>query len=221
MRCGSSVWANSAKAREKVDSCGICRTLFHPHKQRSCRSQRNRCRTWRVVSRPYTALARKAVAKAYRSFDGRPRQPRLQGRCRLSRTMPSTATNNCAFSPSAPTCSSTRSNNTVCKTCVNSCNRSRGVLCIRGFGSLASVCLENNRVLAAGPFLQTFLPFFVLILQAACVIGSEPWDYFLDSPFRLLELDNLLPLCGSVIGSVVIFKMFERSYTSTPRSSRD
>ena len=63
-KCGNSKAANSANARENVDSCGRSRLLFQPQILRSCASFCNRSRNCVVVQRSYTALATKAQAIA-------------------------------------------------------------------------------------------------------------------------------------------------------------
>ena len=74
-REGSSLSANSAKARENVDSLGTSDGRDQPQRRRSVLSASTRSINVRVVGKLRTALATKALAKAARSAKGRPGIP--------------------------------------------------------------------------------------------------------------------------------------------------
>jgi hypothetical protein len=76
IRPGSSLAANSAKARENVASLGTSRAPSQPQMRRKLRSIARRSITAAVVGKPSTALATKARASARRSSGLRPRPPR-------------------------------------------------------------------------------------------------------------------------------------------------
>ena len=83
-RLGSSHVANSAKARENVDSLGTCPGRSQPHSRRKRLSTASRSISIDVVGSPITALATNARANAARSRSGRPGRP---GQSRISVSM--------------------------------------------------------------------------------------------------------------------------------------
>src|SRR5258707_10383501 len=108
--------ANSAKAREKVDSCGTCQGSFQPQMRRNCASLARASSNCLVRANPYTALATKALAIASRSLDGRPIQPRPQGTKRARGIISKVATRRLAGAVNSPSSSCKRGKSPVCRT---------------------------------------------------------------------------------------------------------
>lgn len=131
--CGSSVPANSAKARENFDSRGSVRALLQPQKRRSGSSTLNRAIRSRVVGRFITALAMNAVASAARSFAGRPVTDRRADNIRSNGASATTEPSSSICRLRGPVAVSTRGNNSSCRmwaNCVTSC---RGLSCMWGW----------------------------------------------------------------------------------------
>src|SRR5450755_4271201 len=111
--------ANSAKARENCDSCGISRRLSQPQMRRNEMSADRRSSNCRVVLMLYTALATKDRAMARRSLAGLPTPPAQQAIIASIRIMLNSATSCRCFSVNGPNSSSSVGNKTPCSTRVN------------------------------------------------------------------------------------------------------
>ena len=128
--CGNCVRANSAKARENLDSCGMLPTLAHPQNRRSASSTASREIRSRVVGKFKIAFATNAVASAARSFAGLPVEHRRRFNTTPIGANNITAASNSNWPLKGPTARATRGNSSSCKTCVNSVTICRAVIFI-------------------------------------------------------------------------------------------